>query len=124
MACIRVSQAEDATMPLLGAHMSAAGGCHRALEAAAGLGMEACQLFTKNNKQWRAPPLAPTAIRNFKEVKKRTGIASTIAHAAYLINLAAAESGLYERSVAALTDELQRAEALGLDYLVVHPGAA
>jgi deoxyribonuclease-4 len=111
-------------MPFLGAHISVAGGCHRALEAASALGMEACQLFTKNNKQWQACALEPSAVRLFRQTRKGSSLRRTLAHAAYLINLAAAEAAIYERSVAALADELQRADALGLDFLVVHPGVA
>jgi deoxyribonuclease-4 len=104
--------------------MSAAGGPHNALIAAAALGMEACQLFTKNNKQWKAAPLAEEVIRQFAQTAKRVGLRSIIAHASYLLNLATTNEELWVKSTAALVDELHRADQLGLDYLVVHPGAA
>jgi deoxyribonuclease-4 len=111
-------------MPYFGAHMSAAGGPHRALEAAAALGMQACQLFTKNNQQWRAAPLAPETIITFTQTHQRLGLQYALAHASYLLNLATKNDVLWEKSVAALTDELQRANQLQLASLVIHPGTA
>ena len=111
-------------MPLFGAHMSMAGGLHRALEAAGALGMEACQLFCKANRQWRGAPLSDENVALFQTTSERLGLASCVAHAAYLINLAAADAELYQRSLDALIEEWQRCERLGIDSLVVHPGAA
>lgn len=111
-------------MPLFGAHMSAAGGPDQALLAASSFGMEACQLFTKNNKQWKAAPLSNDTIAEFARVWKDLGIQYCVAHASYLINLATRNETLWEQSLAALIDELQRAEQLKLDAVVVHPGTA
>jgi deoxyribonuclease-4 len=110
-------------MPLLGAHMSIAGGYHKALEAAMSYGMEACQLFTKNNNQWRAKPITNEEIARFRMVHRRTGLRKLIAHDCYLINLASPNESLFRQSVEAFVIEMQRAEALGLDGLVTHPGA-
>jgi deoxyribonuclease-4 len=110
-------------MPFLGAHMSIAGGYYKALDAAAALGMDACQLFTKNNNQWRAKPLTIEDIRLFDAARKRTGISRLIAHDCYLINLASPNDSLYRQSVEAFVVEMERAEAFGLDGLVTHPGA-
>jgi deoxyribonuclease IV len=111
-------------MPLLGAHMSIAGGHHHALEAAAALGMEACQLFSKSNQQWRAAPLVPVEVQRFQSLRKEKRIVSAVAHASYLINLATADPVLHAKSTAAVIEELQRAEALGLEALILHPGVA
>lgn len=111
-------------MPLLGAHMSIAGGHWLALEAAAGLGMEACQLFTKSNQQWRAVPLVPAEVERFHGVRRDHGVKSAVAHASYLINLATSDSALFAKSTAALVEELRRADALGLEALILHPGVA
>jgi deoxyribonuclease-4 len=111
-------------MPLFGAHMSAAGGPDQALHAAARFGMEACQLFTKNNKQWKAPSLTDDTVALFARTLKELGIQSTVSHASYLINLATKNTELWQKSVAALIDEFDRANRLQLDYLVVHPGTA
>ncbi len=110
-------------MPYLGAHMSIAGGYYKALDAAAALGMEACQLFTKNNNQWRAKPLTDPDIERFQESLLHSGIRRLVAHDCYLINLASPAEALYRQSIEAFVVELQRAEALGLDFLVTHPGS-
>src|SRR6187401_1247786 len=110
-------------MPLLGAHLSIAGGLPRAVDRAEASGCEALQIFTKSAGQWRARPLPPDEIALFKRRVRQTGIRPVVAHNSYLINLAAADPGLRARSVAALGEELDRAEALGLDGLVMHPGS-
>lgn len=111
-------------MPWFGAHMSAAGEPATALEAAAQFDMHACQLFTKSNRQWRAAPLTQAMVDNFHHKRNATQMRFAVAHAAYLLNLATADPVLHERSIVALVIELERAERLGLEYLVVHPGVA
>jgi len=110
-------------MPLLGAHLSIAGGCYRAVQSASELGMDCVQLFTKNNTQWRAKPLTDEDVRLFRQTLADTGVASPCGHASYLLNLASPDGQLWKRSVRALVVELERAEALGLVGLVVHPGS-
>jgi deoxyribonuclease-4 len=110
-------------MPLLGAHMSIAGGYYKAVDAAAKLEMDCVQLFTKNNNQWRAKPLTSDDIDAFRLALERTGVKSPVAHDSYLINLASPDDALWEKSLDAYTHELERAEALGLIGLVMHPGS-
>jgi deoxyribonuclease IV len=110
-------------MPLFGAHMSIAGGYHRALLAAQGYDCEAVQLFTKNSNQWRAREIADAEIALFGETLRQTGVRQLLAHDSYLINLASPDQFLYRRSLEAFIVELERAERLGLRYLVTHPGA-
>jgi deoxyribonuclease IV len=110
-------------MPLFGSHMSIAGGCHLALEAAAGLQCDTVQLFTKSSNQWRAKELTEDDIRTFRQTLRRTGLRFPMAHDSYLINLASPDEELYRRSLEAFLVEMQRAEALGLKYLIMHPGA-
>ncbi|WP_390621281.1 deoxyribonuclease IV [Planctopirus ephydatiae] len=109
---------------ILGAHMSIAGGYYKALEAGHRLGMGCVQLFTKNNNQWRGKPLTEDDIRQFQTTWKSTGIQATCAHASYLINLASPDDVLWNKSCDALRDELERAEALGIPGVVLHPGSA
>src|SRR5947209_13893070 len=111
-------------MPLFGAHMSIAKGCHNALLAGQKHGCPAVQLFTKNSNQWDARPLTTGETAMFRQTAAATGVRSLVAHDSYLINLASPDKVLYRRSVEAFIDEMRRAEALGLDYLVFHPGAA
>lgn len=110
-------------MPLLGAHMSIAGGLHRAFERIEEVQGEALQVFTKNERQWRAAPLAPEAAALFEQARERWGHFAVAAHDSYLINLAAPDPEKLEKSVHAFADELQRAEMLHIPYLIMHPGS-
>lgn len=110
-------------MPLLGAHMSIAGGYFKAARAAAALKMDTCQLFTKNNNQWRAKPLDDEDVRLFREAVEEAGLRKLCAHSSYLINLGSPKDDLWRKSLDSFLVELERAEALGLDGLVIHPGS-
>jgi deoxyribonuclease-4 len=109
-------------MPIFGAHMSAAGGCHNALIAAKEHDFETVQLFTKNNNQWDAKDLSAENIKQFRDTLKSSKLKFPTAHDSYLINLASPNPTLYQRSLDAFVVEVKRAEALGLAYLVMHPG--
>jgi len=111
---------------ILGAHESAAGGCHRVFERCARDGASAVQVWTRSSRQWAAPTLDDAQIAAFKKARRALGGKRfpTAAHASYLINLAAPPGEVRDRSVGALIDELQRADALGIDQVIVHPGAA
>jgi deoxyribonuclease-4 len=106
----------------IGAHMSVAGGVSKAVERAVVHGCEALQIFTKNANQWRGKPLDPAEIRLFRRRIEETGITPVVSHASYLINLATTFPVLREQSIAAFVDEIDRAEALGLLGVVIHPG--
>jgi len=106
----------------IGAHMSVAGGVSKAVERAVVHGCESLQIFTKNASQWRGKPLDPAEIKLFRERVDQTGIRPVVSHASYLINLATTFPVLREQSIAAFVDELDRAEALGLLGVVIHPG--
>lgn len=110
-------------MPRLGAHMSIAGGLPRAVDRARASRCDALQIFTKSAGQWRARALPSEEIALFRRRVEESGIHPVVAHNSYLINLAAATAGLREQSIAALGDEMDRAEALGLNGLVMHPGS-
>jgi deoxyribonuclease-4 len=103
--------------------MSIGGGLPRALDRAEASGCEALQIFTKSAGQWRARELPDEEIALFRRRVRQTGIRPVIAHNSYLINVAAADKALRRQSIAALTDELDRAESLALDGLVMHPGS-
>ena len=110
-------------MPFFGTHMSVAGGLANAVSASVELGCETVQIFTKNANQWAGKPLASADIENFRRAVRSAGLHYPTAHDSYLINLAAPDDALFGKSIAAFTDELERAESLGLSYLVTHPGA-
>lgn len=110
-------------MPLFGAHLSIAGGLHNAIAAALALECGTVQLFTKNASQWRAKPLADDEIQRFRKALSASKLRLATAHDSYLINLATPDDALYRKSIDAFTEEMERAETLGLSYLVTHPGA-
>lgn len=108
---------------ILGAHESIAGGLHKAFARGEEHGAAAIQIFVKNARGWKAKPIDPADVAAFRAESARSGMPS-MAHASYLINLAAAPgSELREKSIDAFVDELQRCEALGIPGLVVHPGS-
>jgi len=110
------------TLPPLGAHVSVAGGLATAFERAASLDCTAIQIFVKNANQWRGRELGDEETETFRAAHAGSAVGPLMAHASYLINLAAAGE-IREKSVAALADELDRCVRLGVGGLVVHPGA-
>ena len=106
----------------LGAHMSVAGGLPRAVERAVVHRCEAFQIFSKNANQWRGRDVPAAEIREFRAKVKAAGLRPVVSHASYLINLATAHAPLRAQSLAAMADEMDRAEALGLQGVVLHPG--
>lgn len=104
--------------------MPTAGGPHNAITNGVEIGCRAVQIFTASPRQWRAPVIAPEVAAKFKEVVKDSGITKTVAHDSYLINLAAEPgSETLAKSRMAFKAEIERAEMLGVDFLVSHPGA-
>jgi deoxyribonuclease-4 len=132
-------------MPLFGAHLSIAGGLHKAVLAAKAQGMETVQLFTASPQSWQvkaipevevsflsgtsyahrweASYLTDEQVAVFRRTLKESGLRYPMAHDSYLINLASPDEEVYLKSLAAFIGELRRAEQLGLSYLVTHPGA-
>jgi deoxyribonuclease-4 len=109
----------------VGAHVSASGGVDNAPLNAMKIGSKAFALFTKNQKQWKAKPLAPETIEAFKANLEASGILPrhVLPHDSYLINLGHPEVEKLEKSREAFVDELQRCEQLGLEMLNFHPGS-
>jgi deoxyribonuclease IV len=110
-------------MPLFGAHMSIAGGYHRAVLTAQEFDCHTVQLFTKNSNQWHAKEFTDAEVKQFRDAMAASKLRLPLAHDSYLINLASPDDTLWQRSIDAFTIEMQRAERLGLAYLVTHPGA-
>ena len=109
--------------PLVGAHMSAAGGLVRAVERAAAAGCRTLQVFTKNSNQWDGKPVVAEEAATFRKAAADAGLSPLVSHSAYLINLASPDPLVRSRSVEALVDEIERCDAHGIPYLVLHPGS-
>jgi deoxyribonuclease IV len=102
--------------------MSVAGGLVRAVERALVHRCDAFQIFAKNANQWRGRPLPSEEIREFRSRVEAAHLHPVVSHASYLINLATTSPPLRRQSMEAMGDELDRAEALGLLGVVLHPG--
>ncbi|HIJ78995.1 MAG: deoxyribonuclease IV [Desulfobulbaceae bacterium] len=110
-------------MALLGAHMSVAGGLHLAFAQIRQVQGQALQIFTRNQRQWRAAPITAQEALLFAEAWQAAGQIEVAAHDSYLINLASPNKETAQKSIDALADELLRCAALRIPYLVMHPGA-
>ena len=109
--------------PPLGAHVSIAGGMSQAIDRGVELGCDAIQVFVKNASQWQGKPLDAVDVQRFRQGHGDSQIGPLVAHASYLINLAATKPENLRKSRAALANELERCDRLGIPSLVVHPGA-
>jgi len=103
--------------------MSISGGVSKSFARGESVGLEAMQIFAKNERQWTAKPIPAEEAAAFRAEQQRTGIHPVIVHDSYLINLAAPADDLREKSIAAFADELERCAQLGIPYLVTHPGS-
>ncbi|NJN66496.1 MAG: deoxyribonuclease IV [Chloroflexaceae bacterium] len=106
-----------------GAHVSISGGISRAFARGEQVGCETMQIFSKNQRQWKALPYSPDEVAAYQAEQERTGIRPVVVHDTYLINLASPDDALWEKSIAAFANELERCATLGVPYLVMHPGA-
>lgn len=112
-----------APAPRLGAHISVAGGAFNAPHRGRSIGCDTIQIFTRNQTQWRSKPLSDEEVTKFHQAVNETRIGPIVAHDSYLINLGSPEEPKWKQSREAFDDEIRRAELLGIDYLVFHPGA-
>ena len=108
----------------VGVHTSIAGALENAVRRASEIGCDTFQMFSANPRGWRAAEIAPEDCRRFREAREASGLAPTVIHDNYLINLASGDAEIRRKSIAAFRGEIQRALALGADFLVAHPGSA
>ncbi len=107
----------------LGAHRATTGGLHQALLSADAIGAQVVQVFTSSPMQWQPRPLDPAALALWHETRAEASVELAVAHDSYLINLAATDEAVHAKSRHAFAEELRRCQALGIPYLVTHPGA-
>jgi len=111
-------------MQPLGVHVSISGGVEHVFARGEAIGCRAIQIFTKNASQWQGKPISAASAAAFRANREKSPIGPVIAHDSYLINLAAPDEGKWQQSKAAFLDELKRCALLGIEALVMHPGAA
>lgn len=110
--------------PRIGFHAPIKGGLHNALIVAHETGCNTVQIFSRNPRGWAAKPLTRADISLFKKVRRDTKLTPLVIHCNYLVNLAAADELMLEKSRVSFREEVERALLLGADYLVVHPGSS
>ena len=110
-------------MPLLGAHESISGGLQLAFDRINQVGGEALQIFTRNQRQWKAAPLTRDEIAAFQKAWHAAGRMPVASHASYLINLGSSKEEQAAKSITAFVDELVRCDALLIPHVVFHPGS-
>jgi deoxyribonuclease IV len=108
---------------IAGAHVSVSGGIHTAIDRAEAIGADAVQVFTQSPRTWRPTNHDPANFERFKERRAEAGIESVVCHALYLVNLAAPDDAVYEKSVAALVNTMDVACAIEADGVVFHVGS-
>lgn len=113
-----------ARLPRIGFHAPISGGLHNALLRSNELGCQTVQIFSRNPRGWKAKSLSDEEVEMFKQVRRQTKISPVAIHANYLINLAASDQDMLQKSRDSFREELERGILLGADYLVVHPGSA
>lgn len=110
-------------MGLLGAHVSISGGVENSISRGEELGCDAIQIFSKNQRQWKSSTLSDESVKAFREAFGNSRIKKITIHDSYLINLASPDTEILEKSRRAFLDEMERADRLGVPYLVFHPGS-
>jgi deoxyribonuclease-4 len=108
---------------LIGAHVSSSGGIHTAVDRAVAMGAESLQVFTQSPRTWRPTNHDPATFDRFRERRAEEGIGGVLCHALYLCNLAAPNDAVYEKSVAAMQNTMEVADAIGADGVVFHVGS-
>lgn len=109
--------------PRIGVHLSTAGGVFKAAERAHDVGANTFQIFSSSPRMWRPSKIAPDHCAQMRALRIRFAVSPLVIHASYLINVAAQSEDVWQNSIAALRGEVERALALGAEYLVLHPGS-
>jgi deoxyribonuclease-4 len=106
-----------------GAHMSSSGGIDSAIDRIVAVGGDCVQVFTQSPRMWRPTDHKPEAIERFREKRRDAGIGGVVCHALYLVNLAAPDDAIYEKSVLAMRNTVDAASAIGADGVIFHVGS-
>jgi deoxyribonuclease IV len=106
-----------------GAHVSTSGGIHTAIDRIEAIGGESVQIFTQSPRTWRPTNHDPANFERFKERRAEAGVNGVVCHALYLLNLAAPDDEVYEKSVAALVNTVEVGCAIEADGVVFHVGS-
>jgi deoxyribonuclease-4 len=111
------------TVKRIGVHLGTAGGASNAVEEAREIGANTLQIFSSSPRMWRAPKVDPKQAARMKELRAALDVGPLVIHTSYLVNVCSQSDEVREKSVAAFRGEIERALALGAEYLVLHPGS-
>ena len=103
--------------------MSAAGGIWTAVDRVEAIGGDCVQVFTQSPRMWKPTAHTPDAIAKFKERRAAAGLTGAVCHALYLVNLAAPDDAIYEKSIAAMSATMKTANAIEADAVIFHVGS-
>jgi deoxyribonuclease IV len=106
-----------------GGHMSSAGGIWTAVDRAEAVGCDCVQVFTQSPRMWKPTAHTPEAIEKFKQRRAEAGLTGVVCHALYLVNLAAPDTAIYEKSITAMRATMETANAIGADAVIFHVGS-
>jgi deoxyribonuclease IV len=109
--------------PRIGIHLSTAGGVYRAAERAHEIGADTFQIFSSSPRMWRAAQIPRESCERMRALRRQYDCTPLTIHASYLVNVCSASSVVRRQSIAAFRSEIERALALGAEYLVLHPGS-
>jgi deoxyribonuclease-4 len=107
----------------IGVHLGTAGGASNAVERAREIGANTFQIFSSSPRMWRAPKVDPKQAERIRELRAKLDIGPLVIHTSYLVNVCSQTEDFREKSVNAFRGEVERALALGAEYLVLHPGS-
>ncbi|MBN9615024.1 MAG: endonuclease IV [Acidobacteriales bacterium 59-55] len=113
----------DSVKKRIGVHVGTAGGCWTAVERAVAAGANTFQMFSASPRMWKASPVKPEDAAKMLALREKYDVGPVAIHASYLINLCSQTESVRENSTAAFRGEVERALALGAEYLVLHPGS-
>jgi deoxyribonuclease-4 len=107
----------------IGVHLGTAGGASNAVERAREIGANTFQIFSSSPRMWRAPKVDPKQAERMRELRAKLDVGPLVIHTSYLVNVCSQSEEVREKSVGAFRGEIERALALGAEYLVLHPGS-
>ena len=107
----------------IGIHLGTTGGASNAVERAREIGANTLQIFSASPRMWRAPKVDPAQCARMKELRAKLDVGPLVIHTGYLINICSQSDEIRQKSIVAFRGEIERALALGAEYLVLHPGS-
>src|SRR6202522_3081482 len=107
----------------IGVHLGTAGGASNAVEFARQIGANTFQIFSSSPRMWRAPKVDPAQATRMRDLRAKLDVGPLVIHTSYLVNVCSQSNDVREKSIVAFRGEVERALALGAEYLVLHPGS-